>query len=393
MPNPKNLLETLYGVPMQDGGKLPPGIKRATERAKESKSVLPVAGARQARQAIQGYLGMDPSFSVMDPEAQALESAYRGGETASVLGDLFASLTPFAAASAASKANQVPGLAELIAYHGSPHKFKKFDASKIGTGEGAQAYGHGLYFAENPEVAKSYRITTTGKLHELSGVPSNKKWQKDMLDDVSTFMSRENISDPTLAIEGFAKQIDKLAEAFPDQAKNLRAKKDWLLSHKDTAKAQRAGSLYTVDIPDEKIAQMLDWDKPLSQQPAAMQVARKVFNDPQRKSAGFPSITDEEIGSLTGKDLYQAMTTTRGGLQPGASKSLLQEGIPGIQYLDQASRDAKQGTRNFVVFPGEEQNIKMLDINGEPQMAKGGKVRISDNPDTMLLELLRKKHA
>ena len=68
-------------------------------------------------------------------------------------------------------------------------------------------------------------------------------------------------------------------------------------------------------------------------------------------------------------------------------------GIPGIQYLDQASRDAKQGTRNFVVFPGEEQNIKMLDINGEPQMAKGGRVRISDNPDTMLLELLRKKHA
>ena len=136
--------------------KKPPGIKRATERAKESKSVLPVAGARQARQAIQGYLGMDPSFSVMDPEAQALESAYRGGETASVLGDLFASLTPFAAASAASKANQVPGLAELIAYHGSPHKFKKFDASKIGTGEGAQSYGHGLYFAENPKVAKSY---------------------------------------------------------------------------------------------------------------------------------------------------------------------------------------------------------------------------------------------
>jgi hypothetical protein len=64
----RKMLNTLFGakaggaVHMQDGGKLPPGIKRATERAKESKSVLPVAGARQARQAIQGYLGMDPSF-------------------------------------------------------------------------------------------------------------------------------------------------------------------------------------------------------------------------------------------------------------------------------------------------------------------------------------------
>ena len=37
----------------------------------------------------------------------------------------------------------------IRAYHGSPHDFDKFDLSKIGTGEGAQAYGHGLYFAEN----------------------------------------------------------------------------------------------------------------------------------------------------------------------------------------------------------------------------------------------------
>ena len=31
-----------------------------------------------------------------------------------------------------------------------------FDVSKIGSGEGAQAYGHGMYFAENPDVAKTY---------------------------------------------------------------------------------------------------------------------------------------------------------------------------------------------------------------------------------------------
>jgi hypothetical protein len=43
------------------------------------------------------------------------------------------------------------------AYHGSPHDFDKFSLSKIGTGEGAQAYGHGLYFAEKEGVAKSYR--------------------------------------------------------------------------------------------------------------------------------------------------------------------------------------------------------------------------------------------
>lgn len=43
-----------------------------------------------------------------------------------------------------------------VAYHGSPHIFSKFLKAKIGTGEGHQVYGHGLYFAENPAVAKGY---------------------------------------------------------------------------------------------------------------------------------------------------------------------------------------------------------------------------------------------
>ena len=41
----------------------------------------------------------------------------------------------------------------ITAYHGSPHSFDQFDLSKIGTGEGAQSYGSGLYFAENEGTA------------------------------------------------------------------------------------------------------------------------------------------------------------------------------------------------------------------------------------------------
>ena len=41
----------------------------------------------------------------------------------------------------------------IRAYHSCPHDFDKFDLAKIGTGEGAQVYGHGLYFAENPAVS------------------------------------------------------------------------------------------------------------------------------------------------------------------------------------------------------------------------------------------------
>jgi hypothetical protein len=42
----------------------------------------------------------------------------------------------------------------IRAYHGSPHSFDKFSTSQIGTGEGAQAYGRGLYFAEREKTAE-----------------------------------------------------------------------------------------------------------------------------------------------------------------------------------------------------------------------------------------------
>lgn len=65
--------------------------------------------------------------------------------------------------------NAVP---PMTAYHGSPHSFDAFDTGKIGIGEGAQSYGHGLYFAENPDVARTYQekladAETEGNLYQV----------------------------------------------------------------------------------------------------------------------------------------------------------------------------------------------------------------------------------
>ena len=46
----------------------------------------------------------------------------------------------------------------IRAYHSSPHDFEQFDLGKIGTGEGAQVYGHGIYAAENPAVSGRWTI-------------------------------------------------------------------------------------------------------------------------------------------------------------------------------------------------------------------------------------------
>jgi hypothetical protein len=56
-----------------------------------------------------------------------------------------------------------------ILYHGSPYKFNKFNNAKIGTGEGAQAYGWGIYLSEDPEVAQSYAMSNQGnKMNRLN---------------------------------------------------------------------------------------------------------------------------------------------------------------------------------------------------------------------------------
>ena len=50
----------------------------------------------------------------------------------------------------------------IIAFHGSGADFDEFKLEKIGTGEGAQAYGYGLYFTDSEDIAKFYRQTVGG---------------------------------------------------------------------------------------------------------------------------------------------------------------------------------------------------------------------------------------
>ena len=51
----------------------------------------------------------------------------------------------------------------IKAFHGSPHDFKKFDIEKMGTGEGFQVFGKGLYFTDTEKVAQTYKKNKDGK--------------------------------------------------------------------------------------------------------------------------------------------------------------------------------------------------------------------------------------
>ncbi|MCW2240707.1 LPD1 domain-containing protein [Azospirillum canadense] len=64
----------------------------------------------------------------------------------------------------------MPDTLPETAFHGSPHTFDKFSLSAIGSGEGGQLFGHGLYFAGNEAVARHYRQALSGQMM-LDGEP------------------------------------------------------------------------------------------------------------------------------------------------------------------------------------------------------------------------------
>ena len=64
--------------------------------------------------------------------------------------------------------------------------------------------------------------------------------------------------------------------------------------------------------------------------------------------------------------VLDALEIAKGNNRAAASESLRNAGIPGIRYLDGGSRADGAGTSNFVVFPGEESALTILERNGKP---------------------------
>ena len=224
-----------------------------------------------------------------------------------------------------------PVMQELDVYHGTPHRFEptpanplgEFDASKIGTGEGAQAYGHGVYLAEAPQVAEGYKKTITQSM--TSGAQRRLQNAGGDLDKAIA----DTEARAAKYRQGGAKSY---AEAAEEDLRGLRQFKE--------AGEWTSGLLYKADLPDEMIDRMLDWDKPLKEQPANVQ---KFFS---RIYKPDDYLTD----------------WLKQGDPDSVAEILQQEGIPGIKYLDAGSRgQGGKGTRNFVVFPGEEKKVRILE--------------------------------
>jgi len=269
-------------------------------------------------------------MSVLDPNQAPYMQGYSQGEPIGYAGMAAPFAAPAAVATAKALAPKAGMMAEnymvkqgmiqpLTAYHGTPHTIQgQFDINKVGTGEGAQAYGHGMYFAENPKVAIGYR--------DALAVDPNAASEKLQFKTLETFMPTEK------------KAVQGEIQAFLDGTGNYNnfvrvinqegsdAFKKALL--KEEPNLFSAGNLYKVDIPDADIPNMLDWDKPLSQQSDAVKKALGMSED-KFENFRIPATGTNYAFSpkMTGNDLYKELTNLA-KTQAGASELMNSLGTP-----------------------------------------------------------------
>ena len=239
------------------------------------------------------------------------------------------------------------GFGGITAFHGSPHNFSKFDMSKVGTGEGAQAYGHGLYFAENPSIADTYRRALSDHAIEVGGQRLNPA--KGSIEDRAMAWVQGAVDAQPANPFQYAKQqarsiLGKNSSVADEIAKQID---EWQLQG---AQVTGGGYKYKVDIPDDQVAKMLDWDKPLSEQTGHIKAALlPVVKDTLIKRGTQKHLAEFHALRTTGEDIYKnVLVPNRGNAK--TTEMLRSLGVPGIRYFDQGSRSGGKGTSNFVVF-------------------------------------------
>lgn len=253
------------------------------------------------------------------------------------------------------------GAVGMNVFHGTPHKFAPEPGfpqgrprlDKMGTGEGAQAYGPGFYSAEADDEATAFM--RAGKTRALDPRQSPYVLAKAAL---ARF---ENDADAAVA------ELQALRDR--SQGHMFRAKLARAIEGIKNREEGFSDNLYKLDIPDADAAKLLDYDAPISQQP-------KVVQDAIDRLGFMPDDPDK----VAGGDVWYRMRRQLG--EDEAAAAMRGAGVPGLRYKDAGSRgtDSASGTRNFVVWDQDvldrtqmlQRNDETLFSNAKPAAVAGG---------------------
>jgi hypothetical protein len=244
-------------------------------------------------------------------------------------------------------------------WHGTPHRgIEKtgFKLNRIGMGEGHQSYGWGMYFAGAREVAEHYRKALSIEQQRLKDIAS--PYDGHYTDAEAVVKLRHAANGARF------NQRNGEASDYEETARWIEAGRP----------ADFGGQLYSAEIPEDH--DLLDWDKPLSDQPPKVREALQRLRD---EGWRFDD-------SLTGEQFYGYI----GSVQPGvrgpeaASEYLQAAGIPGLRYLDGNSRTAGKGSANYVIWDEKLLTPEAAQIETYYQSARG-----AFNPERLTITLLK----
>ena len=281
-----------------------------------------------------------------------------------------------------TRLEEMGGKYNMDAYHGSPKSFDKFDPNYVGTGEGAQQYGHGAaYLSESSDFAKTF----TPRDMEYERALGLKYSALEKVGDYEGAQVYEYAMQHYTPSEIRAMAID------PDSVLYDMRERAMDIADEIDEIPVKDFSLYKVQVDDYKVDRMLDLDKQVIDQdiilgllePAipGIAAAAKRYKDididlKKRKNMKAPGAKKLQAEAnriakkfpqlnQTGMSFYRAtaFNKTAGDSRGQAAASLLLNdlGIAGNKYIDPYFENGK--TRNFVVF--DEVDAKILSRNGK----------------------------
>ena len=260
-----------------------------------------------------------------------------------------------------------------------------FDNSKIGTGEGSQMYGYGGYFAGVEDVAQEYRdrLTPRDLDYEEELYRRYKAAEKNEDYTRMEMLERAMMHDEPKDFRGIAADADydedyrQVAADFADEIEELNP---------------NTGKMYEVEIdasPDE----LLDWDKPLSEQSERTQQAVEKIRKQGGVAGESLDMVISDYGSadiIPGRVLVEMMW----GNTPEGVSAMQQQGIKGIRYKDAFSRGTEGGSQNYVIFDDRIINISKkygipipaaaAMLSGQSEEAEAGPIPIASGTRRIL---------
>ena len=314
----------------------------------------------------------------------------------------------------------------IIAFHGSGADFDEFRLEMIGTGEGAQAYGYGLYFTDSEDIAKFYRNSMANRDAAFGVLPIKYKGQSftefedsaaaeadplkfrmlnalgRKIESYTGVVGLEAIVDIAKSdlLNSIDKNIEQQRAAFANESESVQATmEDALLqdiiAERDALaridpadiEVEKPGKIYKVGLspkPDE----LLDYDEFFGDQNPAIKKKLRDLVENELTEADAVNLGYEDLGLDRAKEFMLADDTKvdtflgnwaaiRG--KDNAGEELLNKyGIPGLKYRASGSRGAgvtdEAAERNYVIF--DDKAVKILEKYGivGPVLVTGGAV-------------------